>query len=180
MATNTPTELAVLLAESARGNTASFKELYEFLSNRVFAYVRSRTATRDDALDTTQQVFIELWKSLPRFTYQSDPAFYAFLFTIAKRQLVRVYREREHAPLLLEHEEEIADEEGNGDEGDTVMRALALLDEISREIVVLHHWSRYTFGEIATMLDMNESAVRVRHHRALGTLRTVLGDTEKI
>jgi RNA polymerase sigma factor (sigma-70 family) len=52
--------------------------------------------------------------------------------------------------------------------------ALKQLDECSREIVVLHHWSRYTFGEIATIVDMTEEAVRVRHHRAKAVLKDLL------
>lgn len=169
--------LEELVTQSARGSAASFEALYELLSNRVFAYVRSRTASREDALDVTQHVFIELWKALPRFAYQSDPAFYGFLFTITKRQIIRMYRESERAAVPLDHEEDIADKVVDGVDHDALTRALDTLDELTREIVILHHWSRYTFGEIAVMIHMNESAVRVRHHRALETLQKVLGDT---
>jgi len=174
MAIDSENTLEQLLRESARGNTGSFKELYEILSNRIFAYVRARTGEREEALDTTQQIFIELWKALPRFTYRSDAAFYGFLFTIAKRQLIRTYRAGKDAAVPLDHEENIPDREEDTEREDTLTRALASLDEISREIVVLHHWSRYTFGEIGEMLDMNESAVRVRHHRACTTLKATL------
>lgn len=180
MANETEPALERLLAESVRGDTTTFKKLYELLQSRVFAYVRSRITTHDDALDVTQQVFIELWKSLPRFTYQSDAAFYGFLFTIVKRQLVRVYRGARNESVALDNEAEIPDGEIDRGEHDVVMRALKTLDETSREIVVLHHWSRYTFGEIGGMLSMTESAVRVRHHRALLTLRTTLGGSNKI
>lgn len=174
MATDSEHGLERLLEESARGNTASFKELYELLSNRVFAYVRTRTSEREDALDITQQTFIALWKALPQFTYQSDPAFYGFLFTIAKRQLIRTYRDATHAAVPLEREEDVPDKKGDAELEDMLLRALASLDEVSREIVVLHHWSRHTFGEIGEMLDMTESAVRVRHHRACATLKVTL------
>ncbi len=174
MATDSENALERLLAESARGDTASFKELYELLSNRVFSYVRTRTGGREDALDITQQTFIALWKALPGFTYQSDPAFYGFLFTIAKRQLIRTYRDAENAVVPLEREEDVPDKKGDTELEDMLLRALTSLDEVSREIVVLHHWSRHTFGEIGEMLNMSESAVRVRHHRACATLRGTL------
>jgi RNA polymerase sigma-70 factor (ECF subfamily) len=174
MATDSEQTLEQLLVESARGDTVSFKELYELLSNRVFAYVRTRTPRREDALDITQQIFIALWKALPNFSYRSDAAFYGFLFTIAKRQLIHTYRDGENATVPLEREEDVPDRDANAELGDTLTRALASLDEISREIIVLHHWSRYTFGEIGEMLKMNESAVRVRHHRACATLKVTL------
>jgi RNA polymerase sigma factor (sigma-70 family) len=55
-----------------------------------------------------------------------------------------------------------------------VVTALDTLDEHTREIVVLHHFSGYSFVEIAPIMRMTESAVRVRHHRALKSLHDTL------
>ena len=72
------------------------------------------------------------------------------------------------------HDEQVAATGPGAELTHSVHRALEQLDECSREIVVLHHWSRYTFAEIAAIINMNESAVRVRHHRARATLASVL------
>lgn len=162
------------LEASSRGNTVAFHEVYSALHDRVFAYVRSRLTTRDDALDCTQQVFVELWKSLPRFTWKSEPQFYGFLFTIVKRRLIVFYHNAKQMPEALPDEENLPSDTKETGATDTMIRALDTLDERDREIITLHHWSRYTFGEIGAMLNMSESAVRVRHHRALKTLKTTL------
>lgn len=164
MGTSFNIETAV--AGVAAGDAASFAWLYEHLVDRVYPFVVSRTKRSEHALDVTQDTFIALHQSLKRFVYQSDPAFYSFVFTIVRRQLAQYYeRERKqdtdsfdeaaHGGYDPKHVEQLAVEE-----------ALKTLDPQTCEILVLHHWSRFTFGEIAAMLGLEESAVRVRHHRA--------------
>lgn len=171
--------IQTLITKSANGDTESCKKLYEHLVDKVFPYVRSRTSTQENATDITQDVFIDFFSTLPNFTYQSKAQLYAYVFVITKRKLARLY---EHARTHGENTKTSFDEEimsPHTEDASTsstydVAQALSHLDEETREIVVLHHWSRYTFREIAELLGMTESAVRVRHHRALPTLATYL------
>jgi RNA polymerase sigma-70 factor (ECF subfamily) len=166
-------DIQALVRESASGDTQSFKKLYETLVDRVFAYVRYRTKNVDDAMDLTQDAMVALHKGLRTFTYRSREEFYAFVFTIVRRSLARYYEANTHSREAVDMDmAEIADTPDDGALRNDVERALDTLDESTREIVVLHHWSRYSFGEIAAIMDMQESAVRVRHHRALKTLKT--------
>ncbi len=166
-------DIQALVRESASGDTQSFKMLYETLVDRVFAYVRYRTKNVDDATDVTQDALVALHKALTTFTYRSQGEFYAFVFTIVRRTLARYYEANTHSREAVHMDmAEIADVPDDGSLRHDVTRALETLDEPAREIVILHHWSRYTFGEIAAIMDMQESAVRVRHHRALKTLKT--------
>ncbi len=162
------------VAAASRGDQASFSVLYEHLGDRVFAFVLSRTSNRTVALDVTQDSFVELFKALPKFTYQSDAAFFAFVFTIVRRQVAQYYHRHNKEQVVELHEEFIAESGPGAAELHAVHAALATLDEATRDIVVLHHWSRYTFAEIAAMVNMTESAVRVRHHRARATLAEAL------
>ena len=166
-------EIRVLIEKSGRGDKESYRLIYEHMIDRVFAYLKSRTGTKDEAADITQDVFVELWKALPRFTYHSREQFYAYVFVSIKRKLFQLYGARHKETVSLDEETFASTEsEKPGDSmHDEVTRALATLDSETREIVVLHHWSRYTFGEIAVLINMTENAVRVRHHRALKILR---------
>lgn len=156
------------------GQAESFKLLYEHLVDRVFGFVVARVDSRTIAHEVTQDIFVELHKALPKFTYQSDAAFYSFLFTIVRRQVTRRYEEqKKHTNVSLE-EQYVAGSEQSAEVTYAVRSALNSLDECSREIVVLHHWSRFTFAEIGTLINMTESAVRVRHHRARATLASIL------
>lgn len=168
-------EIRVLVEASVKGDAESCKKLYEQLVNKVYAYVRYRTATNEQATDVTQDVFIDFFSTLSSFTYQTRAQFYGYLFVITRRKLARYYEERKRrgihgavefnedtmSPSPLDTPHELRND---------VSEALKFLDGVTREIMVLHHWSKYTFGEIAVLLNMTESAVRVRHHRALAVL----------
>ncbi len=171
-----PEDIRICITESAEGNTESFRRLYEHLIDRVFAYLYSRSGTKEQATDLTQEVFIELWQALPRFIYHTNEQFYAFVFIIARRKLIKLYGRRGKETLFIEDENTIVDtnKKDGSEDSDALTRALDLLDPEAREIVVLHHWSRYTFKEIGTFIDKTETAVRVQHHRALKILQAHL------
>jgi RNA polymerase sigma factor (sigma-70 family) len=172
-------DTAAVIQRAAAGEAAAFRVLYEHLIDKVYNYVQYRTASTDDALDLTQEVFIDLFKALPNFTYSSEAEWYGFVFAITKRKLARRYAEIavEQIHTTRAPDEAVLGAAKESDLGtvDAVKRALTTLDDTARDIIVLHHWSRYTFGEIASLIHMTESAVRVRHHRALKTLSVTLG-----
>ena len=170
-----------LVEKSATGDAVSCKKLYEVLVDSVYSYVRSRTNTKEQATDVTQDVFIDLFSAMRNFTYDTRGQFYSYLFVIVRRKLAGVYADANMRSASTQTE---FDEEQMSDTSDSLLQtkegedeiqaALSTLNETAREIVVLHHWSRYTFGEIALLLKMEESAVRVRHHRALKLLAGTL------
>lgn len=162
-----------LVERSAASDAAAFRALMEALDRKLFRYLVSRTNSREEAVDTLQDTFVDMWHALPRFEYRSDESFYRFLYTIAKRRLSKVGK---HRSQPLPEPDTLADESFSHEAPLKADVALALrkLEETSRDIVVLRHWSGFSFGEIGAMLSMKEEAVRVRHHRALSKLRELL------
>jgi RNA polymerase sigma-70 factor (sigma-E family) len=57
----------------------------------------------------------------------------------------------------------------------TLVDALAALKPIDRAVVLLRYWDDYSVEQVASILDVGESAVRNRSKRALAQLRQVLG-----
>ncbi len=174
------TALQECVVHAAAGDNAAFRRLYDHLEPRVFAYVASRTPRHEIAVDITQDIFIALHQSLHTFRFTTVPQFYAFVFVIVRRSLSAFYRNKhtqqakQNIPLL---DDELPDVQVDGDAENVVEIALRSLDTTTRDIIVLHHWSRYTFGEIAVMLKMKESAVRTRHHRGIKRLEPLLTHT---
>jgi len=172
-------DIRTLIHESAKGDAESSKKLYEHLVEKVYTYVRYRTSRDEYSTDITQDVFIDFFAGLHTFVYQSTAQLYAFVFVITKRKLARHYADMNIRGTTAQtsfDESVHLDTTHSHDEGTMhthnfdAQYALSLLDEETREIMILHHYSEYTFGEIALLIDMNESAVRVRHHRALKSL----------
>ena len=168
-------DLEVTLEAIRNGSSEQFRTIYEGLIDHVYPYVRYRTNTEDQALDLTQEVFIDLYQALRTFTYHTSSQFYSFVFVIVKRKLAKHYANQNLKQPTVEFDESVtAAPTQDNETTDLVHRELAKLDDMTREIIILHHWSRYTFSEIAAVLDLTESAVRVRHHRALKVLSAFL------
>ena len=81
-----------LVILSAQGDESAFHTLYERLNNTLFKYIVSRTINRDDATDLIQDVFVDLWRGLQKFSYKSEGQFYGFVFIITKRKLSKHYK----------------------------------------------------------------------------------------
>ena len=167
--------LEILVAESAKGNTLVFKDLYDRLADRIFSYVRSRSRSREDALDIMQEVFVDFWKSLGTFKYVSEPKLYGFLYAIAIGRISKHYRSSRPQTSIEDVEDVLAD---NSDiafaaEASRAAESLRRLGDTDQKIISLRYYSGMQFTEIAEVLGKNESTVKVRHHRAINKLQRI-------
>lgn len=165
-----------LTARSGEGDSQAFEELYNHMYDRVFKYALSRSHSREDALDIVSQVFIDTWVGMKTFKYISDEHFYSYVFLIAKRRLGKYYRShREHVELDESHMMDMYEMDLDGVSNIAVIqRGIEKLRGAYREILELRYWSELSFKEIGDVLNSNESAVRVKHHRALSKLKKII------
>ena len=167
--------LKALISESVRGDEDALNGLSKAIMRPLFPYLRSRAHRRDDALDALQDTLVDVWKSLPRFSYTTDAAFFKFVFTIGKRKLARIQQMRmREKPLTDEHDVADMDVLPDARDGALVSRALQTLSGKDKDIITLRYWSGLSFLDIGRILSMSEGAARVRHHRALGELKKTL------
>lgn len=169
------TDFGPLIAKAKNGDREAFREVFELLSDKLFAYALSHTKSRDDALDITQDTFIDIWTALPRFTYKDRSSFYAFIFVIMKRKLARHYKvknTRNEVPFdenSMDESYEMKIEDFLG-----VSRLINSLPSKYQEVLRLRYWSSLPFNMIALYLDITETTAKVWHHRALKKLQNVL------
>jgi RNA polymerase sigma factor (sigma-70 family) len=101
---------------------------------------------------------------------------YGFVFTIARRTLAGYYdsarRDKEMAEIPQEDRYDM-DIAALGDVH-MIERAMAELSEDDRDVMTLRYWSGFSFAEIADLKGAKETAIRVRHHRALEKLNAIL------
>ena len=57
-------------------------------------------------------------------------------------------------------------------------RALTLLDERAKELLMLIYWDGFSIADAARLLSINESTARTRHVRALRRLEATLESDE--
>lgn len=163
-------KLEPLLAKAA-ADESSFKLLHELTADKVFRYFLARAGSRQESLDLTQNTYLELWKGLPRFVYQSDEHFYGYLFTIARRVMIRSWRLTKPSAPTLEGLDIIAPGESREDYR-KLLAGVALLKSKQRLIIKLRYFSDFSFAEIASALGITENNAKVMHHRAIKALQT--------
>lgn len=166
------------LAECAKnGDEKAFREIFERTGNKVFAYSLSRTATREDALDIVQETFIDLWRSLNGFKYQSDEALYGFIFTITKRKIAR-YHNKRRSFLPLKEELVKDNYELSFEDYSELHNKINSLGKKYSDLLRMRYWAGLTFAEIATSMGISEGAAKVRHTRAVQKLQNLLKNYE--
>lgn len=171
---NGDASLRVLVEKSIARDAESFRTLTTVLEPKVFGFIMARVGAREEALDAFQDVLVDLWQALATFRFEGEVPFYRFVFTIAKRRVIRSWKQKRDVPLDEVEEPEDSTFVAQAELTVVVQRALTKLGPPESDILALRHWSGYSFGEISSLLHMQETTVRVRHHRALEKLRSIL------
>jgi RNA polymerase sigma-70 factor (ECF subfamily) len=160
------------------GDEAAFDTLFSRYAEALRSMLLRLTGDRMLAMDLTQATFLSVVRGRGRFIPGSS--FKPWLYAIAMNAL-RDTQRRAGRELLTEHGAvpERPYDAAFRDLGleREVHAALEQLPAIQREAVVLHRFEGFSFGEIAAMVGLTESAVKVRAHRGYERLRVLLKDT---
>ncbi len=159
----------------------------------IYHYIRSIVREPAEAEDLTQDTLLRAYKKLP--TLKDPTRLLSWLYRIATnacrdriRQTAR--RDRPHsldvesnAAAASTVAETVADDAPRLDKvmereemSECVQDYLAKLSDSYRAAILLHDAEGLTASEIATLLDVPLSTVKIRLHRARNKLRTALGE----
>lgn len=187
---------AALVRACQRGEAGALDELIRATYSDVYALAFRMLANPEDAADATQDVFIRVMRSV--LGYRGDAAFGTWLHRVTVNVCLTMLRRRAKqrstgvsaggesfgAPG---DEFEIQSGDPSPDElalrSDLVRRseyALAQLPADARAVIVLRDIEGLSTKEVAELLDVSESVVKVRLHRAHARLRSLLGVPEPV
>lgn len=173
-----------------RGDAAAFTTLVEKykqpVMNVVFRTLRDETETEDLA----QNVFVQVWKSAPR--YQITAKFSTWLFTITRNLCLNEIRRRSRHPaesLETPNSDQDAQPKHQIEDSKTVLAphsllqqelvrkvddAIASLPENQRTALLLCRQEELSYEEIAAVLGCSVSATKSLIHRGRETLKARL------
>jgi RNA polymerase sigma-70 factor (ECF subfamily) len=161
-----------------------FDQVYERFRRPVWRLARRLTRNDEEALDTTQEIFVRVWQGLPGF--RGEAKLSTWVFQIAWNHL-RAHRRRtgrrsrvfvdgldgrdhaiETAPDLRADPERTA---LASEMAERVSAALAELPEHYRVVVWLRDGEDLSYQQIAAVLDVPIGTVRSRLARARSMLK---------
>ncbi len=175
-------EESALLSAVAGGDHAAFARLYDELAGTLHGIVLRVVRNPQLAEEVTQEVFVELWRSAPRY----DPtrgSVRAWAATIARRRAVdrvrseaarRAREERDAigAGSAFDHvSESVTDELDRR----RVPVVLAGLSAVQREAVTLAYYGGHSYGDVARLLDIPEGTAKTRIRDGLAVMRRRFG-----
>ncbi len=164
------------VARFLRGDASGFDALFLKYQDYVYNIIYGIVGNSEEARDLTQDVFLQVYKSLGGF--RQGARFATWLYRIAVNRGVdaaRGSRRWRFLPLLDEPSilNRAADPEGEPEyafertmERESVQKVLMLCPVAGRDILVLRYYQGLSVEEIAETLGCSVAAAKVRLHRA--------------
>lgn len=167
-----------LMLKVKTGDVGKLNLLYSRYSRRLFGYFYSLTSDGATSEDLVQNVFERIIKY--KHSYSEDGNFEIWIFRLARN----VHRDhfRKNKRYQLEDDmtswEANLQESGNRELEMTKSEELHFLDKAltrlsgeKRELIELVKFQNMKYARVAELLDISESAVKVRVHRTLKELK---------
>jgi RNA polymerase sigma-70 factor, ECF subfamily len=171
-----------LVKEAQAGVPGAFNKLVEQWQERIHRFAYRFFADADEAGEITQKTFICVYQKLNAL---DDPAkFSAWIYRVAHNlcldELKRAGRKKF---ISLENHENHSAENGtpalfleNKELCDVLQKALLLLPEEQRMVIILKEYEGLKFREIAETLEQPENTVKSRMYYGLKSLRRILNN----
>ena len=150
-----------------------FITLLDQYERRIYNMVYHRVGNHEDAQDLTQEIFLAVYKGLPKFRGEASP--YTWIYRIALNKINRFLRKKRLMRFLSL--EELRPEEENwvveNPHEDplaplkrAVLRKVRNLPKPFREALMLHYFDGLSYEEVAEVLGVSVGTVKSRLNRA--------------
>src|SRR5437660_295875 len=167
-----------LMLAFSQGSSEAFTELFHRYKQPVFGFFCRRVSDPANAEELTQETFFALIRAAAH--YEPRALFRTYLYAIGFKILRAQRRKAAFRAAFLGHPNSASDPSKHDatECGLWVRRAIAKLEPVDREIVMLREFEQLSYAEIADLLQLPLNTVRSRLFRARSTLRELLGPSE--
>lgn len=168
-----------LISRIRQGETELLDTLIERHYDGIYRFCYYKIGDREAAWDCTQETFLHLLRYIG--TYVEQKKFKAYLYRIAGNVCTDYFRK--HAVPMVGEEilETIPKEDerlSRAELSDQVLRALDLLTQAQREVVILHFFYDFKLREIAQIVEIPMSTAKSRLKQGIDRLRRCMGEED--
>ena len=160
-----------------------FVKLVMPFKDKVFRLAKRLLVSKEEAEDATQEILMKLWNNQERIEDYNNVE--AFSMTMTKNFCLDRLKSKQAQNLKIVHSNyqdnntSLQKQVDLNDSIDWVSKIIEALPEQQKIILQLRDIEQYEFEEIAEMLEMNQTAIRVALSRARKTIREQLTNTHK-
>lgn len=168
----------IQLLEALKSNDyVAFNTIYDRYWERMYCFGFKLTKDKDLAIQITQDVFVQLWDARSK---QEIHKLDAYMFQSIKYRFFQIYKSRstKMVALTVEFEEYLIDQLPMTvpDRQELVTKALELLPEKKKEILLMNIFQDMKPEEIARTLGLSTQTVRNQLSTAIKQLRIYFKD----
>lgn len=170
-------------SQSQKMTQTDFIELVMPFKDKVFRLAKRLLVSREEAEDATQEILLKLWNNKQKIEDYKNVE--AFSMTMTKNFCLDRLKSKQAQNLKIVHSNyqdnnvSLQKQVEVNDSIDWVSKIIEGLPEQQKMIVQLRDIEQYDFDEIAEMLEMNPTAIRVALSRARKTIREKLTNTHR-
>lgn len=162
-------------------NQREFISIINPFKDKVFRLAKRLLVSTEEAEDATQEVLVKLWTKNERIN--DINSIEAMAITMTRNYCLDQLKSKRAGNLSIVHtnytdsQATVQQEVEDKDSLNWVEKIMNELPEQQKMIVQLREVEEYEFEEIAKILDMNETAIRVALSRARKTIREQMTKT---
>ena len=150
-----------------------YKKIIELYSDGVFAYLVKNLQDRDSSKDILQDTFLSLWNNKEKI--EKDKV-RNWLFVTAHNNMLKHFRYNKVRENDFQSDTPIY---SNSDNKQLLDFLLEQLSEKMRQSLMLKEWQGFSVKEIAEILQLSESDVKVNIFRAKLKLKEIYENNER-
>jgi len=180
-----------LILQFQQGNENAFVELVDRYKNKLINFTFNYLGDRDLAEDIVQETMLKLYEK--RHYYKPIAKFSTWIYTIARNQANTELRKRKRRNIsflsqmtkngkdfdLDSKAPDLIDEFHNTYLAQRINKAIQLLPEHFREVIVLRDIQGLTYEDIGSVMDAPLGTIKSRINRARIQLQAELHDLKK-
>jgi len=164
-------------------NQTEFIKVITPFKDRVFRLAKRLLVSTEEAEDATQEVLVKLWNNKGKL--ESYKSVEALAMTMTKNYCLDQLKSKRATEMRIVHSNYTDRDAGlqqqaeDRDSWEWAEKIMETLPEQQKLILQMRDIEQYEFEEIAKIMDMNETAVRVALSRARKTMREELTKTHR-
>lgn len=180
-----------LVKRAINGDTDAFENIVIMYEKKVYNIAYNMFGNEHDAYDSTQEVFIKLYKNIHSFKF--DSSFSTWLHRIAMNTCIDEYRKKKRQNKQAYSLDEPIETESNNidrqlkdpsltpeqqiiqlEEVTQVREAISALKEDHKVIIILRDIRSHSYDEISEILNCSVGTVKSRLSRARIALKDII------
>lgn len=160
-----------------KGDLEAYNLLFEHYHTAIYRYCLKLLGNRELAKDAFQETFMKMFEH--RFEFKNGN-FGAWLYKICRNVCLNLIRGQKKNELFDEFKHsDNTNELGDIALSEQIHKALLMLPVQLREVLILREYNDLSYQEIADIMGIELSLVKVRIHRARNLLRKILIPLQK-